>query len=145
MESQENVAVFQRFVDEVINGGNVSYIDEVVSPDFVEHEELPPGMPDGREAPKALFSLLHVAFPDLHAEIDDTLAQDDRVLLRMTWTGTQTGDFMGIPPTGRRVEFDVYDIVRVVGGKITEHWGLINQMKLMQQLGMVPEAGAAPA
>lgn len=90
---------------------------------------------------RQLFSVLHTAFPDLRGEIEDIVAQDDKVVFRMTWRGTQTGDFLGIPATGKPVSFEVFDMARVAGGKIAEHWGLPNNLKLLQQLGAVPAPG----
>ena len=82
--------------------------------------------------------MLHEAFPDLRAEIEDNVADDDKVVFRMTRRATHTGAFMGIPPTGKQVEFGVFDLVRVADGKLVEHWGLLDQLTLLQQLGVVP-------
>ncbi len=137
MSTQDNITVFRRLVDELINDGNLAAFDEVIGSDFVEHE-LPPGVPQGREGTRQLFSMLHGAFPDMRAEIEDVVANDDKVVFRMNWRGTQTGSFMGIPPTGKQVDFGVFDMVRVADGKIAEHWGLMDQLSLMQQLGVIP-------
>jgi steroid delta-isomerase-like uncharacterized protein len=137
MATQDNVNVFRRVIDELISDGNLVKVDELFAPDFVEHELLP-GVPQGREGAKQLFSLLHSAFPDIRAEIEHVVAQDDKVVFHMTWRGTQTGSFMGIPPTGKQVAFKVFDMVRVADGKVAEHWGLLDQFSLMQQLGVIP-------
>jgi predicted ester cyclase len=137
LSTQDNIAVFRRLVDELINGGNLAAFDELFAPDFIEHE-LPPGVPPGREGTRQLFSMLHGAFPDLRAEIEDVVANDDKVVFRMTWRGTQTGSFIDIPPTGKQVAFGVFDMVRVADGKLAEHWGLLDQLSLMQQLGVIP-------
>lgn len=143
MATEQNKALFRRMVEEIFNRGNLDLVDEVFAPDFVEHEELPPGIPSGREGVKQMTSMLRGAFPDFKATIEDMLAEGDRVVIRMTWTGNHQGDFMGIPATGRRVSFGVIDIVRFAGGKFAEHWGLMDQAGLMQQLGAVPEPGMA--
>lgn len=78
------------------------------------------------------------AFPDLHSTIDLLLAEGDLVTGHMTTTGTQTGEFMGIPATGKKVSFSEVHTVRVVNGKAAEHWGLANAMAMMQQLGVLP-------
>jgi steroid delta-isomerase-like uncharacterized protein len=137
MATEDSINVFRRLVAELINDGNVAAFDELFAPDFVEHE-LPPGVPQGREGTRQLFSALHTAFPDLRAEIEDVVAQDDKVVFRMTWQATQSGEFLGIPPTGKRVTWGVFDMVRVADGKIAEHWGLMDQLSLMQQLGLIP-------
>jgi steroid delta-isomerase-like uncharacterized protein len=138
MSTEQNKALVRHMVEEVFNRGNMDQLDELLAPDFVEHEELPPGIPPGREAPKALFGMLHSAFPDFQATIEDIVAEGDKVVIRMTWTGTQKGEFMGVPPTGKRISWAVIDIVRMVEGKGVEHWGLMDQMSLMHQLGAMP-------
>ena len=140
----DSVTVFQRLIDELLNGNNQDAFDELFAADFVEHE-LPPGVPQGREGTRQLFSMLHDAFPDIHADIKETVAQDDKVAIFMTWHGTNTGPFMGIPPTGRRVEWQVFDLVRVADGKLAEHWGLMDQLGLLQQLGALPTPEHATA
>ena len=82
--------------------------------------------------------MLRSAFPDLNATIEDMVAEGDKVAIRITWKGTQKGDFMGVPPTGKSVSFGVMDIVRVAEGKCVEHWGETDFMGLMQQLGAIP-------
>lgn len=136
--------VLRRVIDEVLNGQDLSVIDEVFAPDFVEHEEFP-GLPANREGTRQLFAMLHAGFPDLHVEVDDMVEQGDRVMCRETWHGTQTGEFLGIPPTGKEATWHVYDAVRVVDGKAVEHWGLLDQLSVLQQLGVVPAPDAAPA
>jgi predicted ester cyclase len=134
---QDSGPAFLQFVEQVINQKNVDAIDELATPDFVEHEALP-GIPPGREGVKLLFRAVHEAFPDLHATIEDTVSEGDRAVVRMMWSGTQTGAFMGIAPTARHASWQVIDIVRVVDGKVAEHWGVMDQMSLMQQLGIIP-------
>ncbi|HML21789.1 MAG TPA: ester cyclase [Aggregatilinea sp.] len=138
MSTEQNKALARRLVDEVLNRGNLNVIDEIISPDFIEHEELPPGMPSGRDAPRAMFGMLHSAFPDFKATIQQLIAEGDKVVFHMTWTGTQQGEFMGLPASGRRVSFDVIDIVSIVDGKATEHWGIMDRAKMLEQLGAMP-------
>ena len=139
MSIEQNKALVRRLVEEVISRHNMSVIDEIVSPDFVENEELPPGIPPGREAPRFLFNMLHSAFPDFKATIEQLIAEGDKVVVYMTWTGTQKGEFMGIPPTGKRISIGVMDIIRVAGGQLVEHWGIMDSAKMMQQLGAMHE------
>jgi steroid delta-isomerase-like uncharacterized protein len=128
-------------MEEVFNQGNTSLVDELFAPDFVEHEELPPGIPPGREAVKVMYTMFRNAFPDFKITIDDMIAEGDKVVAHSTWTGTQKGEFMGIPPTGKSVSFGVFDTIRIADGKFVEHWGLMDSMKMMQQLGVVPAPG----
>lgn len=141
MSIEQNKALFRRMVEEVFNQRNVGLIDEILSTDFVEREELPPGVPSGREGVKQLTLMFHSAFPDFKATIDDMIAEGDKVVVRMTWRGTHKGEFMGIPATDKNVSFEVIDIVRFAGDKFAEHWGMMDNASLMQQLGVGPAPG----
>jgi len=141
MSTEQNTALVRQMVDELFNRGNMSRADEFMAPDFVEREELPPGIPRDREGVKQLTAMLHSAFPDFKATIDDMVAEGDKVVIRQTWSGTQKGEFMGVPPTGKSVSFGVIDIIRLSGGKIVEHWGQMDSMGLMMQLGAIPAPG----
>jgi steroid delta-isomerase-like uncharacterized protein len=138
MAAEQNKALIVRFVEEIFNRGNVGIVGEIFAPDFIEHEQLPPGIPEGREGVKVLTTQLRSAFPDFKATIDDILAEGDKVVIRMTWSGTQKGEFMGVPATGKRVSIGVIDIIRITDGKAVEHWGQMDSMGLMQQLGAIP-------
>jgi steroid delta-isomerase-like uncharacterized protein len=138
MATEQDKALIGRFIEEIFNRGNMSAADEILAPNFVEHEVLPPGIPDGREGVIVMTSMLRSAFPDFKATIEDTLAEGDKVVIRMTWSGTHKGEFMGIPATGKRVSIGVIDIIRVAGGKLVEHWGQMDSMGLMQQIGAIP-------
>jgi steroid delta-isomerase-like uncharacterized protein len=145
MSTEQNKALTRQMVEEIFNQGNFSRVDEFLAPDFVEHEELPPGIPAGREGVKELTAVLRSTFPDFKATIDDIVAEGDKVVIRMTWTGTQKGEFMGVPPTGKSVSFSVIDVIRIADGKFVEHWGLMDSMGLMQQLGAIPAPGEGGA
>jgi steroid delta-isomerase-like uncharacterized protein len=123
MSEQENKALNERFFAEVFNGHNVDAIDELLSEDFIEHAEFP-GFTQDREGAKQFFAAFFQAFPDLTAEIEDMVASGDRVGIRSTFRGTHQGDFLGVPATGRQVAVGNMDIVRVVDGKATDHWGI---------------------
>jgi len=138
MSAEQNKALVRQLVEEVINQGNICVIDELIIPDFVEHEELPPGIPPGREGPKVLFTMLRSGFPDIKATIEHLIAEGDQVVLHMTWTGTHKGEFMGIPPTGKSISINVIDILVIAEGRFVEHWGVMDSMAMMQQLGVAP-------
>jgi len=138
MAAEQDKALIVRFVEELFNRGNIGIVDEIFAPDFIEREQLPPGIPSGREGVKVLATMLRSAFPDFKATIDDILAEGDKVVIRMTWSGTQKGEFMGVPATGKRVSVGVIDIIRITNGKLVEHWGQMDSMSLMQQLGAIP-------
>jgi steroid delta-isomerase-like uncharacterized protein len=137
MSIEQNKQIARQMVEEVFNKGDLGAVDKFLAPNFIEREILPPGIPAGREGVKALSMALHTAFPDLKATVDDILAEGDKVVIRQTWSGTHKGDFMGVAPTGKKISIVVIDIVRVVDGKFVEHWGLMDSMGLMQQIGAV--------
>jgi steroid delta-isomerase-like uncharacterized protein len=141
MSTEQNKALLSRLMKEVFSRGNISLVDELLAPDFVEHEELPPGIPPGREAVKQFSTLFRSAFPDLKITIDDIIAEGDKVVVRGIWSGTHKGEFMGIPRTDKSVSFEVIDIVRIVGGKVVEHWGQMDTLRMMQQLGVIATPG----
>ena len=138
MSTAQNKELVRQMVEKVFNLGNVSQADEFLAPDFAEREELPPGISRDREGVKQLTTMLRSAFPDFKATIDDIVAEGDKVVIRQTWSGSHKGEFMGIPPTGRSVSFGVIDIIRIADGKFVEHWGQMDSMSLMQQLGAIP-------
>ncbi|MFQ5947374.1 MAG: ester cyclase [Acidimicrobiia bacterium] len=138
MSVEENKTIFRRVMDEVFNTGDVDRVDEFVAEDFIEHEAFP-GLPEGRDAPKAFLRMLHEGFPDVKISIDDLIAEGDKVVGRGTITGTHRGEFMGMPPTGNKVEVHAIDVVRFRDGLAVEHWGVTDQLAMMQQLGVIPE------
>jgi steroid delta-isomerase-like uncharacterized protein len=142
--SQENRAVLDRINEEAFRQGNTGVIDELVSPDFVEHNPMP-GFEGNREGFKHMVAGLHQAFPDFDTQIQDQIADGDKVVERWTATGTQEGDFMGVPATHRRVDIEGMDISRIEDGKIVEHWTQMDAMAMMQQLGVIPEPQEAQA
>jgi steroid delta-isomerase-like uncharacterized protein len=135
---KENKAVIRRFVEEVQNGKSEDAYWELNDPDFVNLAPLPPGVPSDREGGFAyLFGFMN-AFPDSRVTIEDMIAEGDQVVTKKTFTGTHTGEFAGIPPTGKPVTLQFVDIMRVRDGKIVEHWNCIDQLSFMQQLGVIP-------
>lgn len=138
MSEEENKAKTRRFMEEVFNKGNLTVIDELLAPNFVEHNPFP-GYPPGLEGFRQGIADLRKGFPDIHFTIDDMLAEGDKVVMRSTMTGTNKGAFMGTPATGKQVKVAGIDIVRITGGKAVEHWGITQDLEMMQQLGLVPK------
>ncbi len=132
--SEANKEICQRLYDEMISEGRFEVLDELLEADVIEHEELP-GDAEGRDGVRQVFEMMREAFPDLRAEVSQMIAEGDRVVAHATFSGTQQGEFMEVPPSGRRVEVDVIDIFRIAGGKVAEHWGVMDQMAMMEQLG----------
>lgn len=143
MPIAENIATLQRFIQEVINQGRLEAADELVQEDFVELDPLP-GQRQGREGLKEVIAGLRAAFPDIHWVADETVAADEKVVTRFTWTGTHRGDFLGIPATGRRVAVKGVVIDRLHAGKMADSRILMDTLGLMQQLGVFPSPAGAP-
>ena len=137
-------ATVRRLYD-LINTGNVDGFGELLADDFVEHEETP-GLAPTKEGTKEFFRMYLAAFPDLHMEAEDVLASGDKVVARTRATGTHQGEFMGIPATGKHVDVPLIDILRFGDdGLVHEHWGVMDAMAMMQQLGLAPEGPPAHA
>ena len=136
----KNKEIARKLVEEGIVKGDLSVIDKYVAEDAVNHS-APPDMPKGREGIKQLFKMLRNAFPDYQVSFDDEIAEGDKVVQRVTVTGTMKGEFMGMAPTGKKGSWMEIHIVRFKEGKIVEHWGLIDQHAMMQQLGLTPAMG----
>jgi predicted ester cyclase len=139
MSAEINEKNYRRLMEEGFNKGSLAAVDETVAADLEEHENLPPGIPPGRDGLKQLITAIRTAFPDVKTTIEDIAVHDDKVWARIVVRATNTGSFMSMPPTGKRVTYEVMDLTRFAGGKIVEHWGVADMLGLMQQLGVVPQ------
>jgi predicted ester cyclase len=140
MGTQENKASATRFLEEVINRGNVSVIDELSGANFVDHQ-APPGVPPTIEGFKAWITMFRAAFPDLHYTLEDSIAEGDRVVQRTTAHGTMKGDFMRMPASGKSATWSEIHITRFENGKTVEHWGVVDQLGMLAQLGFAQAPG----
>ena len=136
----DHSATLGHFYD-LINKGDVDGFSDLLADDFVEHE-VTPGLAPTKEGTKQFFLMYIGAFPDLRFDADDIFSSGDKVVGRVTVTGTNTGDFMGMPATGKSVNVQVIDIVRFGDdGLAHEHWGVADALGMMQQLGVIPMPG----
>jgi steroid delta-isomerase-like uncharacterized protein len=133
--SEANKALVRRLYDE-INARNLGVFDAVVDDSFVEHEDN--GLPPTKDGVKTFFETVLAAFPDFKMTPQQVIAESDLVSVYLTATGTHRGEFLGIPATNKSVSVNVFDLMRVQNGKITEHWGITDNASLMQQLGVGP-------
>lgn len=139
--SYTNADVVRRFVEEDQSGNHdVAVAQEILGDDFVDHCPFGPFTPD-RDGVLALFAMFFGAFPDFRAEIHRQVSEGDLVTTHKTFRGTHQGQFLGIPPTGAEIAFDVIDILRVTDGQMREHWNVVDALTLMQQVGAVPPMG----
>ncbi len=144
MSTQENKAIVRRYYDEVFNLRKVELLDQLAVEDYVEHDPFP-GMGNGRSDLKARVGAILGAFNPVKFTIEDLVAEGDRVVVRWSQTGTQSGNFMGIPPTGKQFTIAGIDIHEVRDGRMAEHWHVVDQFALMGQLGVLPAPAGAPA
>ena len=134
--SERSKMLVRRFVEECQNRRALDKLGEFISPEFVNHTAQPP-LPSTFEGARELHKTLFSAFPDMRFVIRDMVAEGDKVVTYKTLQGTHRGDFMGIPATGKEVESDVIDIMRVAGSRCVEHWHVMDQLGLLVQLGAV--------
>ncbi len=139
MSTEQNKAIVRRFTEEGWNQGNLAVFDELLAPNYVAHD--PTTTVHGPEGFKQFYAGYHTAFPDTHLEVEDLIAEGDKVVDRWTATGTHLGPLMGIPPTGKSVRTPGMSISRIVNGKIEESWFNYNLLGLLQQLGAIPPMG----
>ncbi len=129
--------LYARSINEFWAGLNLANVDEYFAADYVNHNQIP-GMPQGREGVKVFVSLMKSAFSDKNYVTEDLIAEGDKVVTRWSSTGKHTGDFMGVPATGKRMRVTGIAIDRIEGGKVVETWGEYDTMGMMQQLGVAP-------
>jgi len=144
MQAEDRKEIVRRFIDEYQTGADEAAFAELLDPDVVDHSR-PPGIAPGAEGVRQQFDGFRAGLPDFRATILHQVAEGDLVITHKVFHGTHTGELMGIPATGREVEIVVMDVVRVSDGRIVEHWGLVDRLGLLQQLGALPEPEAATA
>jgi steroid delta-isomerase-like uncharacterized protein len=137
MSAEENKEIVRRFWG-VWEEGNLSLVDELLAPDYVNHSPGMPGQPEGPEGVKAVVNMFRSGLPDLKVVIEDVIAEGDKVMMRYKIEGTHEGELFGVQPTGRRVSIESITVERVSGGKIREHWRVTDTLDMMQQLEAIP-------
>jgi steroid delta-isomerase-like uncharacterized protein len=139
MSVEENKAIARRFWEEQDRRRDIP--DELCASNFTAY--FPGSPPMDLMANKQFAAMFFSAFPDLKHVIEDMVAEEDKVTVRLTARGTHKGDLMGIPPTGNQMAVSATVIVRVTDGKIAEEWAIFDQMGLMQQIGAIPAPAQA--
>ncbi|MDO0937281.1 ester cyclase [Streptomyces sp. DG2A-72] len=137
--TQDNSWLAHEFVT-MVNERNANAVDKLLVEDYIDHNVL---IAPGREGNRAFWVDFFNAFPDITAKAEDVIVAGDRVVGRYSYHGHHLGPFMGMPPTGREIRMHTIDIWRIEDGRFAEHWDEINLYELLQQLGALPEAGAA--
>jgi steroid delta-isomerase-like uncharacterized protein len=143
---EANKALALRWYTEVASQGNLDVVDELFAPDHVNHQAgAAPGEGDGPAGQKALVGVIRGAFPDLTLKVEDVVGEGDRVLVRYTFNGTQTGPYGAIPASGKPVEVTGMAVWRFANGRIVETWVIFDVLGLLTQIGVIPAPGFAPA
>ncbi len=137
---EANKALVRRFVDEIFVHGRHEAVDALVAEDFVSHSW--PSTGDARADLKRAIDRVGAGLADPVFTIEDEIAEDDRVAVRLTASATQVGEFMGIAPSGRRYTIEEIHVFRVRDGRIAEHWHQFDQLGMLRQLGAMPGGGA---
>jgi steroid delta-isomerase-like uncharacterized protein len=135
--STANKQILRRFFEELFNQGDLSVADEIVGATYLNHNAVP-GEAPGREGLKAFVVYIRAAIPDIHFTIEDQIAAEDNVVTRFSVSGTQQGEFAGIPPAGKFVQVTGINIHRLGDGQIQEAWLNWDELGMMQQLGVIP-------
>jgi steroid delta-isomerase-like uncharacterized protein len=138
LSTEEKRNVLKRVSHEVFGQGNMESADDLIAADFVDHDPLP-GVPADREGFKTVVQMFRSAFPDFEVDLMHTIVDGDKVVDHVASRGTHTGDFMGIPPTGKRISTSAI-VISLLGsdGRIVERWQRFGAMQLMQQIGVIP-------
>ena len=136
--SAENKALSRRLLEEAFNAGNIAVVDEVLATDVINHDSALPEPAVGQAAAKASIQGYRTAFPDLRLTIEEQLAGDDLVATRWSAKGTQQGELMGMPATGKQATVTGITIDKIVDGHIAESWTNWDTLGMLQQLGVVP-------
>jgi len=132
MSLEENKAIVRR-LNEAYNKANTDLLDDLVAPDYVDHTNKIQGL----ESLKQLMKLGHKGVPDWHETIEDIIAEGDKVWILITYTGTHTGEFMGLAPTGKKIKTMAVDIYRIVNGKLAEYWNVTDTVRLFEPQGVI--------
>ena len=139
MSTEANKAIVVQLYEEIFNKGDLDLADKMIAPNAINHDpQLPPGVPSGPQGLKAAVIMLRSAYPDDHHTIEDLIAEGDKVVVRLTHSGTHQGAFLGLPPTGKHITNTSIHIFRFADGQLVEAWANRDDLGLMQQLGANP-------
>ena len=137
MTKDQKDSLIRRLFDYAFNRGNLAILEELLTPDSITHLQTS-GFPNNHTGFKQLIASLRLAFPDLHCTVEDEIEEKDKLAALWTMRGTHKGSFLGNPPTGRSIVVQGIIFARTADGRIVEDWILVDQLGVLQQLGLVP-------
>jgi len=132
-----NKQIIRTYFNEAWNKGHMDVLDTILSENYINHTPSTPNPQNGPAGLKPIIMAIRTGFPDLHYEIKDIIVTQDRAVVRVIMTGTQTGTLFSIAPTGKHIEVNQINIEKIENGKITEHWRVTDELTMMKQLGLV--------
>jgi steroid delta-isomerase-like uncharacterized protein len=135
-----NKQLVQAFIQDLFTDGDLDAVDRYLDPGFVNHDAPFPGAPDGPDGMRLAASVYRQALPDWHSDVEHVIAEGDLVVEVFTASGTHHGELMGVPGTGKTITLRGINIFRIEDGRITERWGRLDQLGVLQQLGLAPSA-----
>ena len=144
MSTEENKATARRWSEELWGQGNMAVADEIIAPEYERHDAGDPFPARGPEDVKKIVGMLRGMLPDLRIEVEDVIAEDDKVVVRYTGVATDTQGYMGNPPTGKPIRSQAIQIFRFDDGMIVESWAVRDDLGTLRQLGLAPPAGPPP-
>ena len=135
---QSNKIVARRLADEVFSQGNMRTFDEIFAEAYVNHTMPVPGVPGTKAGFKQVVLATRAAFPDVRVDVKDVVAEGEFAVFRDVVHATSRGEFMGVPPNGKRLEWTEIHFLRIVDGRIVEHWTNFDQVGILRQFGVIP-------
>ena len=133
-----NKALVETFIHELFTDGDLGAVDRYLHPKMINHDPPFPGAPDGPEGMRQAAAMFRAALPDWHSEVEDLVAEGDIVVERFTASGTQRGELMGVPASGKVIVLHGMQMFRIENSQIVERWGRLDEVGLLRQLGMTP-------
>jgi steroid delta-isomerase-like uncharacterized protein len=137
---EANKAVARRLAQAIFSAGDMQAFDELIADDYVNHNIPVPGIPGTKAGFRQLVAATRHAFPDVEVEVQDLVAEGDLVVFHDHVTSTSKGEFLGVPPNGKKIQWTEIHFLRVADGQIVEHWTNFDQLGILQQLGAIPSS-----
>jgi steroid delta-isomerase-like uncharacterized protein len=134
-----NKQLVDAFIQELFTKGDLEAVDRYLDPSFVNHDAPFPGAPEGREGMRLAARTYRQALPDWHSDVEHLVAEGDIVVEIFTASGTHHGELLGVPGTGKTLILRGINVFRIAGDRIVERWGRLDQLGVLQQLGLVSQ------